>query len=94
MFALTLALGVANPAPAQVTVDVSKITCWQFITYKVTNPKYIAVWVSGYHHGKRGDTVLDTQQLLANAEKLEEYCAKNPDVPMMEAAEATLTPQH
>ncbi len=94
MFALTLALGVANPAPAQVTVDVSKITCWQFITYKVTNPKYIAVWVSGYHHGKRGDTVLDTQQLLANAEKLEEYCAKNPDVPMMEAAEAALTPQH
>ena len=91
--ALALLLSVATPAVSQVMLDVSKITCWQFVTYKVTNPKYIAVWVSGYHHGKRGDTVIDTQKLLANTEKLEAYCTKNPDVPMLEAAEATLEPQ-
>jgi hypothetical protein len=92
--AFALAFGPSAPANAQMMLDVTKVTCWQFVTYKITNPKYIAVWLSGYHHGKRGDTVLDTQHLLANAEKLEAYCAKNPDVALMDAAETTLEPQN
>jgi hypothetical protein len=50
--------------------------------------------VSGYHHGKRGDTVVDTQDLEAKADKVEEYCTKNPDVPMMEAVETVLGEKH
>ncbi len=76
------------------TLDVSKLTCGQFVTYKVTNPKYLAVWLSGFHHGKSGDTTIDMQTLVANADKLVEYCLKNPDVPMMEAAETVLEPQN
>ena len=88
---LVLALAFsATSAGAQVLLDVSKITCWQFVTYKVTNPRLIAIWVSGYHHGKRGDTVVDTQDLEAKADKIEEYCTKNPDVPMMDAVETVL----
>lgn len=84
----------ALPARAQVMLDVSKITCWQYVTYKVTSPKYLAVWLSGFHHGKSGDTVIDMQRVVENAAKLEEYCAKNPDVPMMQAAETILEPQN
>jgi hypothetical protein len=80
----------ATAAQAQVTLDVTKVTCGQFVTYKVTNPKYLAVWLSGYDHGRRGDTLVDTQQLVANADKLESYCLKNPDVLMMQAAETIL----
>jgi acid stress chaperone HdeB len=95
MAALVLALFLAAPAAqAQVTLDVAKITCGQFVSYKVTNPKYLAVWLSGYDHGRRGDTVVDTQRLIANADKLEAYCLKNPDVLMMQAAETILQPQN
>ncbi len=87
VLALTLS---ATSASAQVLLDVSKITCWQFVTYKVTNPRLIAIWVSGYYHGKRGDTVVDTQDIEAKADKVEEYCTKNPDVPMMDAVETVL----
>ena len=88
---LVLALAFsATSAGAQVLLDVSKITCWQFVTYKVTNPRLIAIWVSGYYHGKRGDTVVDTQDIEAKADKVEEYCTKNPDVPMMDAVETVL----
>jgi hypothetical protein len=83
----------ALQARAQVMLDVSKVTCWQFVTYKVTSPKYLAVWLSGYDHGRRGDAVIDMQRVVENAAKLEEYCTKNPDVPMMQAAETVLTPQ-
>jgi acid stress chaperone HdeB len=39
------------PAPrtlAQVSLDVSKITCDQFSRYTITDPKNIALWLSGY----------------------------------------------
>ena len=95
MAALVLAVCTAAPAAqAQVTLDVAKVTCGQFVSYKVTNPKYLAVWLSGYDHGRRGDTVVDTQQLVANVDKLEAYCLKNPDVLMMQAAETILQPQN
>ena len=32
--------------------------------------------------------VVDTQQLVENAKKLENYCLKNPDMLMIKAAEA------
>src|SRR4029453_1761401 len=31
----------SSPLGAQVTLDVSKLTCEQFAMYKVTNPKYL-----------------------------------------------------
>jgi hypothetical protein len=94
MIVVALAATASSSASAQVLLDVSKITCWQFVTYKVINPRLIAIWVSGYHHGKRGDTVVDTQDLEAKADKVEEYCTKNPDVPMMEAVETVLGEKH
>jgi hypothetical protein len=90
---LGLLVVVSSPLGAQVTLDVSKLTCEQFAMYKVTNPKYLAVWLSGYDHGRRGDVIIDMQQLVANTEKLEDYCLKNPNVPMMQAVETILKPQ-
>ena len=64
---LIFALETVPAVRAQVTVDVSKITCDQFNGYKVTNPKNIAIWLSGYYHGERGETTVDTQQLAGYA---------------------------
>jgi len=77
-------------ARAQVTLDVAKITCHQFMTYKIAAPKLIAVWLSGYYHGKRGDTTLDIQELDAKAKAMHDYCAKNPDALMMQAVESVI----
>src|SRR2546429_9825812 len=82
-----LALETVPPARAQVTLDATKITCEQLRSYKITRPENIAIWLSGYHHGKRGDTTLDTQRLLADAKKLRDYCFKNSQTPVMEAVE-------
>jgi acid stress chaperone HdeB len=87
---LTLALQAIPPARAQVTLDVAKITCDQFTGYKITNPQNIAMWLSGYYNGVRGNTTLDTQALSANVKKLESYCIKNPKTLVMQAAETVL----
>ena len=94
--ALTLAF-VASPAPgarAQVALDVAKMTCEQFATYKVANPKFIAIWLNGYHHGTRDDTVVDVQQLDADTKKMQDYCIQNPDVALMQAVEAVFAPRN
>jgi len=89
---LVLALEKVSPAQAQVTLDVSKVTCEQYNAYKVKNPQNIAIWMNGYYHGNRGDVTLDTQRLVENARKLRDHCRRNPQTLVMQAVE-TLFPK-
>ena len=49
--------GMSQPVHAQVMLDLSKVTCDQWAGYKITNPQNIALWISGYFNGARGNTV-------------------------------------
>jgi len=76
-----------QPVVAQVTLDMSKVTCEQWAGYKITNPQNIALWLKGYHNGKRGNTLLDTQGLNADVQKLRDFCITNSQVPVMQAVD-------
>ena len=82
---LVLALGAVPVAQAQVTIDISKITCDQFLGYKIINPNDIAMWLSGYYNAQRGNTIIDTETLAAQKSNLQEYCLRNLEVPVMQA---------
>jgi hypothetical protein len=84
------ALEPAPIAQAQVTLDVSKLTCAQLLSYKFTTAEKIGAWVSGYHNGKRGNTSLDTHRLIENAKKLRNYCVRNNQTLVMDAVETVL----
>ena len=83
-------LGASSIAKAQVTIDVSKITCDEFVKYKIAEPKQIAIWLSGYYHGTRRSTILDTQELLQIMNKVEQYCFTHPDTLVMKAVDGIL----
>jgi hypothetical protein len=40
-----LLLITGSPLNAQVAIDVAKINCQQFATYKVANPDRVAIWL-------------------------------------------------
>ena len=84
---LVFALVAGPPAQAQVTIDFSKITCEQFIGYKIINPTQLAMWLSGYYNGQRGNTIIDTETLAAQKRDLQDYCLRNFTVPVMQAIE-------
>src|SRR4029453_14300640 len=84
------ALFFSVDAEAQVVVDVSKITCDQFATYKIENPENIVIWLDGYYHGPRGDMKVDVQTLSADAKKVEMYCLSKPEVPLLQAVKVGL----
>jgi acid stress chaperone HdeB len=88
--ALIFALGAVPATRAQVMLDVSKITCEQFAGYKITTPENVAIWLSGYYHGKRGNTVVDMQKLLADTKTMQRYCLQNPQTLVMSAVETVL----
>jgi acid stress chaperone HdeB len=79
-------------AQAQVIVDVSKITCDQYVHAKITTPNLIAAWLSGYYNAKRNNTIIDLDTLEDNVSKVKNYCydEKNFKVPIMKAVEQVL----
>jgi hypothetical protein len=90
LLCVLLASGFSENARAQVMIDVSKISCNQFVTYKIENPKYIVAWLSGYYHGTRRDMVVDLNALIADAGKVEDYCFTKPEVPLVQAIKTVL----
>jgi acid stress chaperone HdeB len=77
---------------AQVTVDVTKVNCDQFVHHKISEPRLIAAWLSGYYNAKRNNRVIDLQALEENMSKVTNYCSdeKNFKVPVMKAVEQVL----
>ena len=80
----------ATMAHGQVTIDVAKITCKQALLDTVAPTKSIALWLSGYYNGKRGNTVIDAGAMQKNADKVEDYCRMNLDTTVMDAVQAVL----
>ena len=89
---LLLALQSAPAAQAQVTIDISKITCEQFLLFQVADPQHIAIWIHGFYSGKRDNTIVDIQRLRADADKLRDYCRSNIKNTVMQGVEALFGP--
>ena len=88
---LVALLAVTN-AQGQVSVDVAKITCDQFTAYRITDPRNIAIWLSGYYNGKRDNMIIDTQVFNENYTKLRDFCIRNPQLTVIQAVERLFSP--
>jgi acid stress chaperone HdeB len=88
--ALLFSIVSASGASAQIMIDVSRITCKQFLDDTITVPDNIAYWLGGYYDGRRGNTEFDVDVLKHNVSKLEDYCVHNQDVTVMNAVETLL----
>jgi acid stress chaperone HdeB len=75
---------------AQVTVDVSKITCDQVLMEKPVPAKYIVLWLSGYYNGKRSNTIIEPEALDKNEEKVDFYCNFHREMTVMDAVKNVL----
>ena len=83
------ALTAASSAFAQ-TVDVSTITCKDFSAHKKDEMLAIMMWLSGYYTKDDDPTVVDFAKVKAKTDKVADYCAKNPAVGLVPAAEPIL----
>jgi hypothetical protein len=76
---------------AQVTVDVSKITCEQLVNEKLQwTEREVVFWLSGYYNGKRNNTIVEPEAVKKNEEKVDNYCYAHRDMPVMDAVKNVL----
>jgi hypothetical protein len=80
---------MASAGHAQTTIDITKISCQQFVKHEVDTDN-IALWLAGYYAGKRGDTTVDLQLLRRRLQQLKDDCELNQGS-LMGAAEKVLS---
>jgi acid stress chaperone HdeB len=88
LFAAALAL---SSAPAGATVlDLSTMSCKQFLDSGDDTIKLVLTWMDGWYKGDSDEAIIDTDVFVDNAKKFGSYCGKNPNVSIVNAAEAVL----
>ena len=88
-FAMALLVGTvffAGPARAE-KFDLSTITCKQFFEYNKENLSLLLVWLEGYYADQDADPVIDFDAMATKSKKLGAYCAENPTIGVITAAE-------
>jgi len=86
---IAAAVAAASSASAQ-TVDVSTITCKDFSAHKKDDMLAIVMWLTGYYTKDDDPSVIDFAKVKTKADKVADYCAKNPAVGLVPAAEPIL----
>jgi acid stress chaperone HdeB len=77
------------PAHA-VVIDLSTMSCKQFIESSPDEIKMVLTWMDGWYKGDSDEAIIDTEVFVANAKKFGTFCAANPAISIVNAAEKIL----
>jgi acid stress chaperone HdeB len=69
------------------SIDLSTWTCAKFQAANRDDIGVILAWMDGYYRSEDSPAVIDTDKFVANAKRLGEYCAKNPDTGLITASD-------
>jgi acid stress chaperone HdeB len=89
VFGLAAAL-IAPAAQAQSSIDITKITCSQYLFDKIAPARSIAVWLTGYYNGTQHKTQIDLTKMDQDIDQVEDYCRLHLDTTIIEATKAAL----
>jgi acid stress chaperone HdeB len=86
---VAMSLVVAAPASAQ-KLDLTKVTCKQFLDSGERTMSMILMWLTGFFTDEDDTPIVDFDKLKTDANKIGDYCRKNPTTALMTAAEEIL----
>ncbi|MGB7040398.1 MAG: HdeA/HdeB family chaperone [Xanthobacteraceae bacterium] len=74
-----------GPPTGQIKVDMSVITCKQYISSEAARQEMIAYWMSGYFRASRRQPVFDFTRFANNKSAVSKYCKKHGGETVMSA---------
>jgi hypothetical protein len=74
-----------GPVSGQIKIDMSLITCRQYLNSDAERQEMIAYWMSGYFRASRSQPVFDFQRFANNKKTVGNYCKKRGDETLMSA---------
>ena len=85
LVAAVFVTGATTPAKAQVVIEMSLITCKQFMSSDPGRKEMVASWMSGYFSASKDLNVVDFGYVERNRKVVETYCKKRPGETLMSA---------
>jgi hypothetical protein len=84
--------GIAAPATsqAQIAVDMTLLTCGQYLEMSPDQSLIYAAWMSGWFNQKMGYTYIDLEAYERNVENVKAWCGINPGAPVMTALQRAI----
>jgi hypothetical protein len=73
-------IGIAAPATsqAQIAVNMSLLTCGQYLAMSPDQSRIYAAWMSGWFNQKTGTTYVNLEAYARNVENVKAWCGTNP----------------
>jgi len=68
-------------------IDLAAWSCQQFLAASKEDVGVILAWLDGYYKEENAPPVIDTDELVAKAKKLGQYCADHPDENVIDATD-------
>ena len=84
------ALALPSVPAHAVVLDLSTMSCKQFIESGPDEIKMVLTWMDGWYKGDSDDAIIDTDVFVENAKKFGTYCAAHPTISIVTAAEKVL----
>ena len=84
--ALLLAVSAA-PSRAQLMVDMSLITCDQFLKSESDRKDVLVAWMGGYFSATKNLSTVDARYVTRNKTKVSSYCSKMRSETLMSAVQ-------
>jgi acid stress chaperone HdeB len=83
--AIMLGAAAATPVKAQVILDMSLITCRQFLESPADRKDFIAEWMSGYFSASKNLYIIDFRYVERNERVIGRYCRTHKGESLMSA---------
>lgn len=77
----------AVPTKAQVMVDMSLVTCQQYLTSDPDRASTIAAWMGGYFSASKDLSTVDFRYTKRNLSKVGRYCKAHRDETLLSAVQ-------
>lgn len=89
-FAISLLPAVAN---AQVTIDMGRFTCVQYLAMSPSMSRDFSAWMTGWFSYQTRRTSVDLLAHQKNIVNVKSWCQSHPQVGVMDALKAAIGPQ-
>jgi acid stress chaperone HdeB len=86
---IVASLLAAAPAGGQ-SINLATIKCRNFVELSKDTIATLTVWLDGYYTDEEDAAVFEPDKLKTAAEKLTAFCAQNPKMSVMTAAESVM----
>lgn len=85
---MLVAVTLLAPLPLKAQqLDLSTVTCKDFIASDKETIGFILMWLEGYYSEQDAKPIVDFDKLKGNGSRLGEYCGKNPSHSLITAAD-------